>query len=230
MELTEREKEVTAEFDRWAQAGRGDEMEQHHWPITRPVLDRTGFQHDDRVLDIGCGTGWLVRAIAARVPQGRVVGLDVSPQMIERARQLSSHVPNVEFQTASVSQLPWPQGSFTKVVSVESAYYWPDPPSAVREASRVLASKGSMWILINYYRDNPYCHRWGSLLPVTTHLLAAEEWAELFRQAGLVRVTTRRIPDPTPVPETYTGRWFRDAEEMRRFQIEGALFVEGGKS
>ncbi len=227
--MTKQEQEVTEEFDRWAQAGRGEEMEQHHWPITRPALEQTRFQPGDHVLDIGCGTGWLVRAISARVPDGRVAGIDVSSQMIEGARRLSASVPNAEFRTGSISKLPWPDGSFTKVVSVESAYYWPDPASGVREAWRVLASGGWMWILINYYRDNIYCHRWGSLLPVTTHLLAADEWAELFRQSGLTKVTTSRIPDPTPTPEVYTGRWFLDADEMRRFQNEGALFVEGRK-
>ncbi len=227
MKLTEREEQLRTEFDRWALAGRGDEMEQHHWPIVQPVLERTCFQPCDRVLDIGCGTGWLVRAIAARIPNGRVAGIDVSVEMIERARRLSSDFQNAEFRTGSVDHLPWSDGSFTKVASVESAYYWPDPDSGVNEAVRVLAWGGSLWILINYYRDNPYCHQWGPLLPVTTHLLAADEWVEIFSRAGLRDVIYSRIADPTPVPEVYTGRWFQDADQLRRFQEEGALWVQG---
>jgi len=42
-------------------------------------------------------------------------------------------------------------------------------------------------------------------------------------------VSHRRIPDRSPSPEVYTGRWFRDAEQMRRFKAEGALLVTGTK-
>jgi hypothetical protein len=82
--------------------------------------------------------------------------------------------------------------------------------------------------LINYYRDNAYCHQWGPLLP-PTHLLAADEWAQLFLTAGFAEVGHRRIPDPTPAPEVYTGRWFRDAEQLGRFREEGALLLRATK-
>jgi len=44
-----------------------------------------------------------------------------------------------------------------------------------------------------------------------------------------VNVQHRRIPDPTPVPDDYSGRWFRDAEQMRKFHQTGALLVYGTK-
>jgi len=44
-----------------------------------------------------------------------------------------------------------------------------------------------------------------------------------------VNVEKRRIPDPTPVPDNYTGQWFRDSEQMRKFHEEGALLVFGTK-
>jgi DNA-binding transcriptional regulator YbjK len=67
------------------------------------------------------------------------------------------------------------------------------------------------------------------LLKVQTHLFSAEEWAELFRQAGFRAVRHRRIPDRSPTPDAYTGRWFRDAEHMRKFKEEGALLVHAVK-
>ena len=88
---------------------------------------------------------------------------------------------------------------------------------------------GSAWILINYYRDNPHCHQWGALLAVPTHLLSAEEWSALFRQAGFATDSHERIADPSPTPETYTGRWFRDAAQLRAFKAEGALLVHASK-
>jgi hypothetical protein len=68
------------------------------------------------------------------------------------------------------------------------------------------------------------------LYAVPTHLLSSEKWVELFRGAGFASVASRRIPDPSPSPEVYSGRWFKDAEQMRRFKEFGALLVHGVKA
>jgi hypothetical protein len=93
----------------------------------------------------------------------------------------------------------------------------------------VLTDRGSAWILINYYRDNPHCHQWGDLLAVKTLLLSAEEWAETLRAAGFANVAHDRVVDRSPSPGVYTGRWFRDAEQLRAFKAEGALLIHGTK-
>jgi SAM-dependent methyltransferase len=224
------ENHLREEFNRWAEAGRGDEMEQHHLPIVEPMLALIKFEPEDRVLDVGCGTGWLVRRIAPLVSAGLAAGMDVADVMVGRAEALSVQLPNAAFARGGVDAIPWNGGYFTKVVSVESAYYWPDPAQGVREIFRVLSSGGSAWILINYYRDNPHCHQWGGFLKVPTQLLSAEEWCGLFRQAGFRAVSHRRIPDRSPTPDVYTGRWFRDAEQMREFKEEGALLIEAAKA
>jgi hypothetical protein len=51
----------------------------------------------------------------------------------------------------------------------------------------------------------------------------------LFRDAGFKNVAHQLIPDPTPNPATYTGRWFRDAKELAAFRAIGALLVHGTK-
>jgi arsenite methyltransferase len=217
------------EFNRWARAGRGEDMEQGHLPIVLPVVDRMGLAPDENVLDLGCGAGWLGRLLAEQVPAGRVVGVDVSDEMIRRARQRYVDLENVIFLVGEADELPWDADFFTRAVSVESAYYWPDPLAALREVLRVLREGGSAWILINYYWENVPSRRWSEILAVPTHLLSADEWAAVFREAGFVGVTQERIPDPTPVPETYTGRWFRDADDLRAFRNQGALLVSGTK-
>jgi SAM-dependent methyltransferase len=219
------EHQLREEFNRWAEAGRGDDMEQSHLPIVEPMLALIEFDPKDKILDVGCGAGWLVRRIAPLVSAGVAAGMDVSDAMLGRAESLSALLPNAVFKRGGVDAIPWETGNFTKVLSVESAYYWPDPAQGVREIFRVLSAGGAAWILINYYRDNPHCHQWGGQLKVPTCLLSAEEWEGLFRQAGFEAVENRRIPDRSPTPEVYAGRWFRDAEQMRNFKQEGALLL-----
>ena len=223
------EHQLREEFNRWAEAGRGDEMEQHHLPIVEPMLALIEFKPQDRVLDVGCGTGWLVCKMASLVPAGLAAGVDVSDAMLRRAEALSVQLLNVVFARGGADAIPWDSGFFTKVLSVESAYYWPEPARGLSEIFRVLSPGGSAWILINYYRDNPHCHQWGELLKTPTQLLFAAEWTELFRQAGFHNVANQRIPDRSPTADVYTGRWFRDAEQMRNFKQEGALLLQGAK-
>jgi SAM-dependent methyltransferase len=229
MPETKPENQLRKEFNRWADAGRGEDMEREHRPIVEPTLELMNLQSTDNVLDVGCGAGWLARMIAPRVPEGRVVGMDISDEMVRRARRANVELDNAVFVVGGVEEIPWEGNFFDKAISVESAYYWPGPAKGLREIFRVLREGGSAWVLINYYRDNPDCHQWGALLDVPTHLLSADEWAQLFRDAGFIEVAHRRIVDPTPVPEVYTGRWFRDAEQLRQFRAGGALLVHGTK-
>lgn len=223
------EQRLREEFNRWAEAGRGEEMEESHLPIVEPTLALMDLQPADRVLDVGCGSGWLARRIAARLPRGVVVGIDVSDEMVGRAARSRGTLSNVTFLRGAADRIPWEDDFFTQIISVESAYYWPDPDKGLGEVFRVAAPGGRAWILINYYRDNSYCHQWGAMLRVPTHLYSAEQWRGLFRAAGFREVEERRIPDASPTPEVYSGRWFRDANEMRRFKEAGALLVCGVK-
>jgi SAM-dependent methyltransferase len=219
--------QLREEFNRWAEAGHGEGMEQDHLPIVLPVLDRMQLQPDDNVLDVGCGAGWLSSLLAEHVPEGRVVGIDVSDEMIRHARRKNVNLENVLSVVGEAEQIPWDAAFFTHAISVESAYYWPDPARALAEIFRVLREGGSAWIAMNYYRDNPHSHQWSEVLTVPARLLSADEWAALFRDAGFANVAQERIPDPTPVPDVYSGRWFRDAAQLRAFREVGALLVHG---
>jgi len=221
---------LRAEFNRWAEAGRGEGMEQEHLPIALPVVEKMGLAPRDNVLDVGCGSGWLSRRIGKLVPEGRVVGMDISDEMIRVARRNSLDQANLLFVAGEVEEIPWESNFFSHVISVESAYYWPNPAAGLRELHRVLRPGGRAWILINYYRDNPHSHQWGGLLAVPTQLLSSEEWAGALFAAGFERAVHERIVDPSPSPGTYTGRWFRDAEQLRAFKAEGALLLHAQKS
>jgi arsenite methyltransferase len=217
------------EFNRWAEAGRGEGMEHDHLPITLPVLEKMRVSATDNLLDVGCGSGWLSRRLAKMAPEGRVVGMDVSDEMIRVARRSSADFDNILYVAGEASEIPWESNFFQHAASVESAYYWPDPAAGVKELIRVLRPGGAAWILINYYRDNPHCHQWGPLLAVPTKLLSAEEWTGLFRAAGCAHLSHERIVDRSPSPDTYTGRWFKDAAQLRAFKAQGALLLHAVK-
>lgn len=224
-----KDESLREEFNRWAADGKGESMQHDHWPITEPTLELMRIAETDNILDVGCGAGWLSRILAKRAPRGRVVGMDISDEMIHHAREASLHQGNLKFVVGSVDEIPWEQNFFNHIITVESSYYWPDPARGMRELYRVAAEGGSAWTLINYYRDNPYCHQWGPKLAVRTQLLSAEEWKKLFRDAGFADVAHQLIVDPTPKPETYMGRWFCDAQELAAFRAIGALLAYGTK-
>jgi len=218
------------EFNRWAEAGRGEGMEEDHLPIVLPVLDKMNLAPDENILDVGCGAGWLVSLMAERVPEGRVIGMDISDEMVRRARRNYVAVENSMFVVGSVDEIPWDANFFTHAISVESAYYWPDPARGLHEIHRVLREGGTAWILINFYLENLHCHQWAKQFATPAHLLSAGEWEALFHDAGFTNIAHRQIPDPTPAPESYTGRWFQDAAQLREFRQIGALLVHGTKS
>jgi SAM-dependent methyltransferase len=217
------------EFNRWAEAGRGEGMEEDHLPIVLPVLDQMNLGRDENVLDVGSGAGWLVRLLADRVPEGRVIGMDISDEMVRRARRKYVAVENAMFVVGSVDEIPWDANFFTQAISVESAYYWPDPARGLKEIHRVLREGGAAWILINFYLESPHSHQWARQFATPAHLLSAAEWRALFHDAGFSNIAHCQIPDPTPTPESYSGRWFQDPAQLREFRQTGALLVHGTK-
>ena len=99
----------------------------------------------EAVLDIGCGASvdTLVAAITVG-PEGKVVGIDLVPEMLERAKAnlKKTSLKNVTFQEASAETLPFPDKSFDVVISNGVFNLIPDKAKALREVFRVLKSSG----------------------------------------------------------------------------------------
>ncbi len=222
------------EFNRWAEAGRGEEMERHHISIAEQTLRRMELKAGERVLDLGCGTGWATRLLARLVGEGpegfgQVVGLDISNEMIRRARAQSRDFENVLYVWGPADHIPWEENYFDKVLSIESFYYYPDQDRVLAELFRVLAPRGRMFLLINLYKDNPYSLRWVDELKVRVHVRSEQEYVQLLKAHAFEEVAAHRVPDLTPTPDEYTGKWFTNADELREFKRIGALLLTARK-
>jgi ubiquinone/menaquinone biosynthesis C-methylase UbiE len=219
------DQKLQQEFNEWAAAGRGDEMEDHHSDITEQTLALMDIQTADRILDLGCGTGWASRRMARLAPNGEVVGLDLANEMLRRGEEASSAFKNVRYVWGSAENIPEADNAFSKVLSVESFYYYADQGNALDELRRVMAPGARLFILINLYKDNHYSLRWQTELKVPVQALSEAEYKALLEKHGFKNVETRRIPDRSPSPETYSGKWFKNAEELRDFKKIGALLL-----
>ena len=233
--LTADEK-LQLEFNRWAEAGECEKMEQHHLDITLKTLRLMDLRAGRRVLDLGCGSGWATRLLARTVGQGSgasaepsIVGLDVSDEMIRLAQETSRELSHVRYVVGSASQIPEPDNFFDRVLSVESFYYYPDQGAALNEVFRVMSPGGRLFILINLYTDNEYSLQWVDKLKVLVHVRSAAEYREMLHTHGFASVESRQIPDDTPTPGDYKTKSFRSLEDLRAFKRTGALLLMASK-
>jgi ubiquinone/menaquinone biosynthesis C-methylase UbiE len=216
------------EFNRWAAEGEGAKMERHHLDITQKTLRLMELKQGERVLDLGCGSGWATRLLA-KFAGGQVVGIDISDEMVRQARTESAQFPDIEFRVGSAAQIPADDSFFDKVLSVESFYYYPDQNRALDELFRVMAPKGRLFILINLYTDNPNSLQWVPKLKVPVHVRSAAEYVGMLRAHGFENVEYRQIPDDTPTPENYKTTSFHSLDDLKAFKRVGALLLMGSK-
>jgi SAM-dependent methyltransferase len=96
----------------------------------------TGVADDERVLDVGCGTGNLAQAVAGAARVQSVHGVDLSAAYIEGARAANRH-PHVTFSVGDACALDLPGGSFDRVLSLLVLHFVPEPERAIAEMRRV---------------------------------------------------------------------------------------------
>lgn len=113
----------------------------------KDTLDRLMLSEGETVLDIGSGHGFLSTALAESTgPTGKVIGVDLSQQMVERAASKSSQ-PWLSYQVADAAALPFGDETFDVVVSIQVAEYVPEIGAFCSEVFRVLKPGGRGLVL-----------------------------------------------------------------------------------
>jgi trans-aconitate 2-methyltransferase len=128
--------------DKWDAA----DYYEHSYPqfvLASGLLERLRLNGDERVLDIGCGDGKMTAKLAARVPDGSVLGIDASPNMIRFARTMFSEPahPNLSFRFGDAARLTF-RHEFDVVVAFASLHWIGDLAAALQGIKRSLAPGG----------------------------------------------------------------------------------------
>jgi len=115
-----------------------------------PVFVRfAGVSGHEKILDIGCGTGHLTRAISAA--HARATGIDLSPPYVEFARRMTAP-EEVTFDVGDALDLPYLDGEFDRALSMLALDVLPDPAQGLREMRRVTRKAGTVAVVVNNFR------------------------------------------------------------------------------
>ncbi|MCI4360437.1 MAG: methyltransferase domain-containing protein [Thermoplasmata archaeon] len=202
--------ESAATYDAWAS---------NLGPYRADVVRASAARAGDRVLDLATGPGEPALTLARRVaPKGEVVGVDISREMIVRARQSAraQRIANATFRTMDCGRLDFADSTFDVVVSCFGFQIFVDPDRVATEAHRVLRPGGriavSIWgpgertpvidAIIAPMLEHAEPDEDG-YLPTPYEMGGPGEMAGLLRKAGFTRTRERRV--------SYTAR-FRDAD------------------
>jgi ubiquinone/menaquinone biosynthesis C-methylase UbiE len=155
----------------------------------------------DRVLDVGSGTGYVLRQLAARLPgTGAFLGVDAAPRMVEVARR-GTDDPRVTFAGGVAEKLPADDDAYDLVVSTTSFDHWSDQAAGIRECARVLRPGGTLvltdqfasalWPMLRGRRDGKACTRSLATKLITGAGLTQAEWHPCYARVIQTVVAVR---------------------------------------
>lgn len=180
---------------------------QQRWGLR--VLDELVLSGDERALDVGCGTGHLTAALAARLPRGMVVGVDRSPSMLQTAAAwLTAHGPAVRLARVDAASLPFNR-AFDVVFSTATFHWVLDHAALFRSIVTALKRGGRLKAqcgggenlarlkaradaLMRTRRFAPYFDGW--IEP--WYYAGVESTARRLEGAGFVNIDVRLEPAP----------------------------------
>jgi ubiquinone/menaquinone biosynthesis C-methylase UbiE len=191
---------VEREFTKQAeQFSRSASMRQKGGLEILPPL--AGVKPSHRVLDLACGPGFVALEFAKHARE--VVGVDLTPEMLKKARALArrENFKNVTFRRADVKRLPFDVRSFDLVVTRASFHHFSEPERALAEMVRVLKRNGRILISDNTSKNDPEKSRLQNQLekmrdPSHVEMIPPRKWRKLFKDAALRVVKERKLIQP----------------------------------
>lgn len=131
-------------------ASRWDEMRREFFDteLGRMIVRRAEIKLGDIVVDVGCGTGFLTSQAAKAVGRrGKVIGIDLSEEMLEKAYEnmtKTGNKGNVEFKIGDAENIPLEDEIADAVIGNMILHHCPEPKSAIREMARILKTNGRL--------------------------------------------------------------------------------------
>ena len=161
-----------------------------HAPLTNWGLSLVKFRDDLTMLDIGCGGGATLKRLLKRSPSGKVYGIDISEESVNKARSVNKRLldSQVFVEQGSADSLPWEDRMFDVVTAVETVYFWPDLPKCFQEVKRVLKPGGQFAIMLEVIEGDSV---WTNVVEGMTGY-SPEQLKEMLEQAGFSNVEVFR--------------------------------------
>ena len=159
------------------------------------TLDSLALVENDRLLEVGFGSGYLLEQVLVRGRCQQVAGLDVSQEMVAHVdRRLRRYVAagKARVGQGDIESMPFADGEFTALCSVNTLYFWRDPQQALAECRRVLKAGGRLALCFNAKSE---MLKWpGHVHGFTLYELADAE--TMLAAAGFSRIKTASGDDP----------------------------------
>ena len=170
-----------------------ERMNDSHYEVTGWALDFFHFTDTDNILDIGCGGGRTLHRMSERSRRGKLTGVDYSPVSVEESRKYNAEditSGKMNILQGSVDQLPLPDDSFDRIITVESFYFWPDAVKDLKEVRRVLKEGGQFILVADIYnRDDLPASAVEHIREYDMRNPTLDEFRSYFEQAGFRDIT-----------------------------------------
>lgn len=220
--------ETANEFDQWANNGRAESMADGHWGAASQLLDMLPkIAFTGRILDIGCGNGWLVRHCLKRGFSSGI-GIDISPKMIDVASQNIEFETNETYIVANAEYTKLSENSIDLCTNIESLYYYPNPKQALREWFRITKKGGFLAIMIDLYQENPATHNWIDALDISVHLLSKSQLKKDLEGLGWKNIEMKQVQDDRPIKtedEFIASKFWPSYEQYVSYRETGSLCI-----